>query len=82
MYYNPENDNRLAFTKTVYPDSNLTQLVKLGYQDYLNSKNQIENVVTTVEQRSASTNGDIDEDYTRLNNELQALINNNSGASS
>lgn len=78
MYYNPDNDNRLAFVKTVYPDSNLIQLVKLGYQDYLNSKNQIENVVTTVEQRTASTNGEEDEDYSRLKTELHALINNNS----
>lgn len=54
----------------------MIQLIKLGYQDYLNSKNQIENVVTTVEQRTATTNGEEDEDYSRLSNELHALINN------
>ena len=96
LIYNPENDNRLAFTKTVYPDYNgteVSQIIKLGYEDYLNSKNEIDNVVTTVEQRTYVTsknldnvnvtypNGEQETKYIKLENELQALIEKNSKGS-
>ena len=31
----------------------ISQIIKLGYQDYLNSNGQIDNVVVTVEQRTS-----------------------------
>jgi hypothetical protein len=30
----------------------VSQIIKLGYQDYLNANNQVDNVVVTVEQRT------------------------------
>lgn len=30
----------------------ISQIIKLGYQDYLNSNGQVDNVVVTVEQRT------------------------------
>ena len=54
LTYNPENDNRLAFVKTEWPENEdglqVSQIIKLGYQDYLNSNGEIDNVVVTVEQ--------------------------------
>ena len=96
LTYNPENENRLAFTKTIYPDYDgveVSQIVKLGYQDYLNSYNEIDNVVTTVEQRTFVTKKNLDNigvsypdgtqeaKYMILENELQALIEKNSKGS-
>lgn len=63
LTYNPENENRLAFTKTIYPNYNgedveVSQIVKLGYDNYTNSQGETSNVVTTVEQRTnAKKNG-------------------------
>lgn len=66
----------------------MSQIIKLGYADYLNSKEEIDNVVTTVEQRTfIKSNFDgvkvsypdgSQEKYTRLEEELQALIESNS----
>lgn len=92
LTYNPENENRLAFAKTVYPDYNgteISQIIKLGYQDYLNSRNKVDNVVTTVEQRTHLKSKIYDEikvvypnggkeKYEKLEKELEALINKNS----
>ena len=92
LIYNPENENRLAFAKTVYPDykgAEVSQIIKLGYEDYLNSKDEIDNVVVTVEQRTYIKKKVIDnikvtypnggqEKYENLENELQALIDKNS----
>lgn len=93
LYYNPDNDNRLAFAKTVYPDYNgveVSQIIKLGYEDYLNSKNEIDNVVVTVEQRTfvkkkildnvnvSYPNGSQEAKYIKLEAELQQLIDKNS----
>lgn len=55
LTYNPENDNRLAFVKTVWEENEgleVSQIIKLGYQDYLNSNGEVDNVVVTVEQRT------------------------------
>ena len=94
--YNPDNDNRLAFAKTVYPDysgAEVSQIIKLGYEDYLNSKNNIDNVVVTVEQRTYVKKKNLDNinitypdggqevKYMKLENELQQLIDKNSGVS-
>ena len=88
LTYNPANDNRLAFTETIYPDYGgveISQITKLSYSDYLNSKNNIENVVTGVEQRTwvkKKNNKNINiiveddeanEKYTKLLNELEEL---------
>ena len=96
LTYNPENDNRLAFAKTVYPDYNgaeVSQIIKLGYEDYLNSENEIDNVVTTVEQRTYVNNknlgnititypdGEQETKYMKLEGELQTLIDKNSKGS-
>ena len=77
----------------MYPDYNgteLSQIIKLGYEDYLNSKNEIDNVVTTVEQRTYATNkklnninitypnGEQEIKYMKLEEELQALTEKNS----
>ena len=93
LVYNPENDNKLAFVKTVYPDYNgleMSQIIKLGYEDYLNSKGEINNVVTTVEQRTFVKNQNLDNvnisypdggqeaKYMKLEVEMEELINNNS----
>lgn len=93
LIYNPENDNRLAFVKTVYPDydgAEVSQIIKLGYEDYLNSKNETDNVVTTVEQRTYVKKKNLDNiniiypdggqeaKYMKLENEMQILIDNNS----
>ena len=96
LIYNPDNDNRLAFAKTVYPDyggAEVSQIIKLGYEDYLNSKNNIDNVVVTVEQRTYVKKKNLDNisitypdggqevKYMKLENELQQLIDKNSGVS-
>ena len=96
LIYNPDNDNRLAFAKTVYPDydgAEVSQIIKLGYEDYLNSKNNIDNVVVTVEQRTYIKKKNLDNisitypdggqevKYMKLENELQQLIDKNSGVS-
>ena len=55
LTYNPDNGNRLAFVKTVNEPREgleISQIIKLGYQDYLNSNGQVDNVVVTVEQRT------------------------------
>ena len=96
LIYNPDNDNRLAFAKTVYPDyggAEVSQIIKLGYEDYLNSKNNIDNVVVTVEQRTYVKKKNLDNinitypdggqevKYMKLENELQQLIDKNSEVS-
>lgn len=96
LTYNPENENRLAFAKTVYPDydgAEVSQIIKLGYEDYLNSKNEIDNVVVTVEQRTYVKKKNLDNinitypdggqevKYMKLENELQKLIDKNSKGS-
>ena len=61
LTYNPDNDNRLAFVKTVWPEYEgleISQIIKLGYQDYLNSNDEVDNVVVTVEQRTWAKNAD------------------------
>ena len=88
LTYNPDNDDRLAFVETNYPDYNgvlVSQIIKLGYQDYLNSKDRVDNVVTTVEQRTFVREKNqknvkvlydqeqMDEKYYRLQAELDAL---------
>lgn len=55
LIFNPDNDDRLAYVHTVYPEYDgleISQVIKLGYEDYLNSKDKIENVVKTIEQRT------------------------------
>ena len=88
LTYNPLNDDRLAYVETNYPDYNgvvVSQIIKLGYQDYLNSKDEIDNVVTTVEQRTFVREKNqknvkvlydqeqMDEKYYRLQTELDDL---------
>lgn len=68
----------------------ISQIIKLGYEDYLNSENEIDNVVVTVEQRTYATNknsnvnitypdGGQKTKYMKLENELEALIKKNLG---
>lgn len=88
LIYNPANDNRLAFTRTVYPDYEgveVSQINKLVYSDYLNSKSITENLVTGVEQRTwvkkknnnniqvITDDNEADKKYTKLENELEQL---------
>lgn len=47
------NDGRLSFVKTNYPNYNgveVDQIHKLYYGDYLNSKKEVENVLTKIRQ--------------------------------
>ena len=55
LTFDKENDNRLSFIKTDYPNYegfHISQLNKLNYGDYLNSKGETETVVTTVNQQT------------------------------
>ena len=55
LTYNEENENRLAYVTTDYPNYNgfhISQINKLNYGDYLNSDGEIDNVVLSVEQRT------------------------------
>ena len=91
LYYNPDNDDRLAYTKTVYPDyegAEISQIIKLIYEDYVDSKDKINNVVSSVEQRTYVKNkkpenltishpdGDLkhEEEYLKLEEEIKNLI--------
>lgn len=60
LTYNPDNDNRLAFVKTIWPDEErgleISQIIKLGYQDYTNSNGETDSVVVSVEQRTWAKN--------------------------
>lgn len=60
LTYNPENDNRLGFVKTVWNQEGLeiSQIIKLGYQDYVNSNKETDNVVVTIEQRTWANSPD------------------------
>ena len=95
LIYNPENDNRLAFAKTVYPNyggAEVSQIIKLGYDNYLDSNNTTNNVVTNVEQRTyvkKKVQGNVDvsypngetianEKYSKLESEMEILIEKNS----
>lgn len=93
LVYNPDNQNRLAFVKTVstVDETELSQIIKLYYEDYLNSKGKIDNVFTGLEQRSLITDNNLgtdiiyaenqEENYMKLENEMQTLINVSSGDS-
>lgn len=55
LTYNPDNDNRLAFVKTTWEENEgleVSQIIKLGYQDYINANNEVNNVVVSIEQRT------------------------------
>lgn len=85
----------MAFSKTVYPNYNgaeVSQIVKLGYDNYLDSNNDTNNVVTNIEQRTyvkKKVQGNVDvsypngetianEKYSKLESELEKLIEKNS----
>ena len=95
LVYNPDNENRLAFTKAVYPNYNeedveISQIVKLSYSDYVDSKGNTSNVVTSIEQRTNAKkggsnnltivhpNGESEINYKRLEQEMEELTTNNS----
>ena len=78
LYYDKDNEGKLAFIKTEYYKPKMTQLTKLGYKDYLNSDDEVVNVVSTIEQRTITENNEQNEDYEKLDMELHFLINKNS----